>query len=139
MEHPANTTPETVIESVPNEPPVEPERKPLKPGKWYGIIALLCGANVCFFLLSIVLVNVFYVIGLLTDSTEPFMSLWNTNAPILFGCSPLCVIAGIAFGIWGRNTEGRYYAFIGLALSVLYVLTVSPFVVYNIFFSPPCC
>ena len=128
MEHPTNTTPEAVIESVPNEPPVEPDRKPLKPGKWYGIIALLCGANVCLFLLSIALVVVVGSLGLLT---EPFRSVWNTYAPILFLFSPLCVIGGIAFGVLARNTEGKYYGYTGLVLCALYVLAVFLFMGYR--------
>ena len=126
MEHQANTTPEAVIESVPNEPPVESEHKPLKPGKWYGIIALLCGAKLFLFLLSIVLVLMFG--GLLP---EPWLNRWNANAPILGLLSPLCIIGGIVFGVLARNTEGKYYGYTGLVFCALYVLAVFLFLGYR--------
>jgi len=134
MESQANTTPEAVIESVPHDPPIETERKPLQPGKWYGIIALLCGATVCLFLLSIPVVFVFYASGLLP---APLLNLWNTNAPILALYSPLCVIGGIVFGILARNTEGRFYGYTGLVFSALYALIALSFITYNILV--PCC
>jgi uncharacterized RDD family membrane protein YckC len=117
-----------------HETPVQPEHAPFKPGKWFGIIALLCGAKLCLFFFLIVLVLVSYLLGLLP---EPLLNFWNTNAPVLGLLSPICVIAGIVFGILARNTEGRYYGYIGLVLSVLYGLTASSFIAYNILV--PCC
>jgi hypothetical protein len=48
--------------------------------------------------------------------------------------SPFCALAGIIFGVLGRNTEGSFYALIGRALSMLYFITVFTFVAIGIFF-----
>jgi hypothetical protein len=46
-------------------------------------------------------------------------------APIFLAWfSPLCVIAGIIYGILGFNTEGWRYAYNGLMLAALYALVV---------------
>ena len=131
MEHQANTTPEAVIESVPNEPPIETERKPLKPGKWYGIIALLCGAEGW---LAVLCAFLFFLIKpwRSLEIEIELITLWMFLGSCLLLISPLCVIAGIVFGILGRNTQGRVYAYTGLVLSVLYSLLVSLFIAYII-------
>jgi len=138
MEHQANTTPEAVIESVPNEPPVEPERKPLKPGKWYGIFALLCGAEGLPPILAFFLTHLLISSGVI--GPRDVWNIWIITVSGLFFINPLCVIAGIVFGIRGRNTEGRLYAYTGLVLSVLCGLTTTPiamFLAYHMLF--PCC
>jgi hypothetical protein len=110
-------------------PAVESERKPLKPGKWYGIIALLCGAEGPF---AIAVVCVFSLLGLI----GAHLNIWLMIIFGLYLINPLCAIAGIVFGILGRNTEGWIYAYIGLVLSVL-CLPFGLFFAYSVLV--PCC
>ena len=124
-------------EATPHEPLGETERKTLKPGKRYGLIALLCGVEVCIVLLSAILINVFALMGWLTESTILLERFWHACTTVLFLISPFCVIAGIVFGILAHNTEGRLYGHAGLVLSVLYGLLMSSVVVFSMLV--PCC
>ena len=114
MEHQANTTPEAVIESVPNEPPVEPERKPLKPGKWYGIISLLCG------LVPFLMTLHFMLFGRFDNGFEQSPLLNTINNVFLFTWI-LFFIAAPIFGVMGCKTQGRHYANIGFLLFAAYL------------------
>jgi len=130
-------------ESTPHEPPGENERKTLKPGKGYGIIALLCGAEGFLAILTVLLTYLLISAGVIMPHL--YTEIWNLWAMFMIGLffiNPFCVIAGIVFGIFARNTEGRFYGYTGLGLSLFCGLTVSPyavFCVYIMFFAPRCC
>jgi len=81
------------------------EAEPLKPGKIYGILAFLCGLQPFFAI----------PFGLIAD---PSQNPWHWVAVILVLISPLCAFCGLGFGMLGRNTQGRPYAYIGLLLSL---------------------
>ena len=116
-------------------------REPLKPGKLYGVIALLCAAEIFLAVLVYSLTIWLLGVGLLTPSiTSPLEFLWAIVVMSLCLLSPFCAIAGIVYGILGYNTEGRRYAYAGLVLSVLYtllvLLLVLPFIAYILLVPP---
>ena len=127
----------SLSESVPHDPPIETERKPLKPGKWYGIIALLCGAEGLLAILAMFLTLLLVLSGVVTPQGMMW-NYWSITLIGLFFINPFCVIAGIVFGIWGRNTEGRCCAYSGIVLSVLYILLMA-YVIYSVVTRVPCC
>ena len=110
------------MSAEPSKSSSEPERKPLKPGKGYGIAALLCGAESCC-AISVGLLMVW----LQTDVPTFRLLIIAIAFPVLvlMLLSPFCVIAGIILGVLARNTEGRLYSYTGLALSVLCGLLLS--------------
>ena len=91
--------------------------KTLQPGKWYGHIALLCA-------LEPVLFWGFLLLHYYLEN--PWIWYYATYycVPILGVGSLLFPLAGIVFGILGRNTEGKLYARIGIVLSLLYIVPV---------------
>jgi len=117
------------------------ERKPLKPGKRFGITSLVLGA--AGWLGSLV----FFIYVLLDESgllAEPAAeSFWLFVSLFIF-CLPyvssFCAIAGIVYGILGHNTEGQRYAHAGLMLAILYILLVLllllPFIVCLLLIPP---
>ena len=114
MEFQENTTPEpSLSESVPHDPPIETERKPLKPGKWYGIIALLCGL--------VPLLVVFYFTLLEVFGVNFYQSPLNEINHVIGATWIPCLIVALIFGIMGRKTQGRRYANIGIVLILLCV------------------
>ena len=101
-------------------------RVPLKPGKGYGIRSVFWGT-----------------IGWLAAFASHLIPVWKDSFADLCQNGPLdmvtaclsiislpCIIASVVYGILGRNTEGRFYASIGLVLSALYCL---PLVVIILF------
>jgi len=103
--------------------PVVPlaEQIPLKPGKGYGIRSLFWAAVGLLALLTFVLIEWLISIDVLVS--EPFHnSLWSAIVACLILSTPFCIVAGFVYGIMGRNTEGRRYAYIGIVLSVLYII-----------------
>jgi len=91
---------------------------PPKPGKRYGIYSVLCG------LMPILAVAFeLWIESLGTRSSQADDILTGTSL-VLSLSSPLFVIAGIIFGIWGLDTEGRRYAIAGLVLNALPILVV---------------
>jgi hypothetical protein len=128
--------PNTASDELP--PPIEETvEKPLKPGKWYGIISILCGLEPLLTAALIILIIVCIAFGM---EAPPDSSLLTYTALVLFFASPLCVLAGLVFGILGCRTEGRYYANIGLvlsSLSALLVLGVVAMILHSILV--PCC
>ena len=92
------------------------EKMPLKPGKGYGIIALLCGLLPIFIL--------------------PFNVVFETYIGVLgLICCLFSPIVGLVFGIMGRKTEGRLYAYTGLILCLLFgLLLFSESVMFYIYF-----
>jgi len=88
-------------------------KKQLKPGKWFGIIALLCGLEPV-----VMLCYLFFVMPFMPCCTSPWQEIMTALG---FG-SLICAPAGIVFGILGLKTEGRCYAWSGLVLSLLYGL-----------------
>ena len=122
-----------------DQPPLEEtEKTPLIPGKWYGIFSIVCALEpilVIGYVFLVYLLVIYFGIDI-----SPPSGIIEYISIALFFSSPLFVIAGIVFGIWGRKTEGRRYANIGLvlsSLSALLVLTGIGFVVYSILV--PCC
>jgi len=88
-----------------------PEKMPLQPGKWYGIIALLCGL-MPFFGLSYSMLLEFVGINIhQSPLREINLIVGATWVP--------CLIAAFIFGVKGRKTHGSRYANIGIALSLL--------------------
>ena len=87
------------------------DQKQLKPGKWYGIIALLCGLESFLVLLFLMLLELFGIDFYQSPRREIGMVLGSTWAP--------CAIAAFVFGIMGRKTEGKHYANIGIVFSLL--------------------
>ena len=88
-------------------------KKQLKPGKWFGFIALLCGLEPV-----VMLCYGYLVMPFMPCCTSP----WQEIMMALGIGSLICAPAGIVFGILGLKTEGRRYAWSGLVLSLLYVL-----------------
>jgi hypothetical protein len=97
-----------------SDEPLPPQKKPLTPGKGYGIIALLCGLEPVLFLAdwfcNSVLLHFFglripYVIS---------GSLQRLLIPCILGC--------IVFGRLAWKTEGWHYARTGLGLTLLFCL-----------------
>jgi len=113
MEHHEHTNLETVIESVPHEPPIATERKPLKPGKWYGIIALFCG------LVPFLVVPYFTLLEVL--GVNFYQSPLNEINHIINSTWMPCLIAALIFGVMGRKTQGKCYANIAIVLILLSV------------------
>jgi len=92
------------------------ETKPLKSGWAYGVVALICGLQPFFALLLSVLSM---------ETTDIGVIQWNgivSNFLVLI--SPACAIVSVVFGVIGCNTQGRIFAYIGLLLSVPYLLLV---------------
>ena len=108
----------------PSQPLPEPEQKPLKPGKGYGIASMLCGAVSVFPFVSICLF-VFVPVAWDESTRE---SIVRAIIITIF-ISPVCAIAGYVLGTEGRDTEGQFYASIGRALSTLYALLLPLFIV----------
>jgi len=79
----------------------EDGEKPLKPGKEYGIIALLC----CLAPFFITFFNVLFAAHVVNAPWYASMGLINI----------LSFMAALVFGIMGRKTEGRPYANVALA------------------------
>jgi hypothetical protein len=94
-------------------PPKEKPNKPLKPGKGYGIVALLCG-------LEPVLVIGFTTLCDLLNPAILYTSPWYEIADVLGFFGIPCALAALIFGIKGRKTEGKLYAHIGLGLFLLF-------------------
>ena len=105
-------------ESTPHEPLGETERKMLKPGKGYGIIALLCSL-----VPGIVMVFVCYVVPHMMPGHGVGYVMIGIFLILLPLCI-LCVIVGIVYGIEGLKTEGWYYARTGLVLNLLWGLFI---------------
>ena len=111
------------MSTEPSQSSSEPERKPLKPGKGYGIAASLCGIGVWFVLVACFFPTLLFYVGLIAEpSVEGLWAIWYMYFIALLYLSPFCAIAGIVCGILGRNTYERSYAYIGLVLSALYAL-----------------
>ena len=137
--HPTGGLPDsasTFPADSPQSPVDETEEKPLKSGKWCGILSILCGLEPMLvigfgFLVNVLVINY--------DISPPSGFLLYVFRALFFG-APLCVIAGILFGIWGRKTEGIRYANVGLvisSLSTLLVLGIAAMIVHSILV--PCC
>ena len=88
-----------------------------KPGKGYGIRSVFWATAGWLALLASFLIY-------LTAGRSP-ENLLDSLSVFLFWFSPLCVIAGIIYGLLGFNTEGGRYACNGLVLSGLYMLLVA--------------
>ena len=117
-------------------PPLEPPKKPLKPGKTHGIIALLCGAEGFLAILAVILYHLLISLGV----PSGILNAWGIIATGLFLINPFCVIAGIVFGNLGRGSQGQFYGNIGFVLSLLCGATVSPCAVLGaISMLVPCC
>ena len=85
-------------------------------GKRCGIYALLCGIEP----LLAAIVNGL-TLGLSLGSLDsPHGDLFAVLTIILNLFILPCIAGGIVFGLIGRETEGRFYATIGLWLSLLY-------------------
>ena len=122
---PSYLSPEIVFD--PDLPMAEIEPKS---GKCFGIIALLCGAECVLATLCCLLTFLFILMGMGHPADD---HPWIGFVISLICVSPFCVIAGTVFGILGRNTRGRLYAYTGLMLSILYSLLVFAFVAYSAF------
>ena len=122
---PSYSSPPIVFNSHP--PTVESELKLLKPGKRFGIIALWCGAEPFLVILLYFLMVLPVSFGLIDI---PLGHLWDEVFMCLFIISPSFTVFGIVYGIWGLNTRGRFYAYTGLVLSVLYCLLVFASIMY---------
>jgi len=98
----------------------EAEKKPLKPGKGYGIAAMGCGLMSLFLL--------YYC-----ATFPPIMDPWREMAGFLW---PLCFVAAIVFGILGRKTQGEPYAnvVLGFTRLIVFVLVFVVLVGFSIFF-----
>jgi hypothetical protein len=114
---------------------IPPQQKPLKPGKGYGITALLC---------SMAPIFSFGYYGLLMLLMEfgPRLSFdWQLILIIPFFILVLAslphAIAGIVFGILGRKTEGWLFASIGRTLCLLFVLLTLAAIIDFVVFPPP--
>jgi hypothetical protein len=88
-----------------------PEQKPLKPGKWFGIIALLCALGPV-----ISLAYNFCVMPNMACCANPWTEIQN----VLYLGSLPCTLAGLVFGVLGHKTEGWLYAGIGRFVCLLY-------------------
>jgi hypothetical protein len=102
---------------------IQLQKMPLKPGKGYGIVALLCGTVGFIVVLFAFLLVKFHELRY-GWSHGPFgaaLFLLEVDSLALFWKSPLCAFAGIVFGIMGCDTKGRVYAYVGLVLSLLHV------------------
>ena len=132
---PSYISPDTVFDE---QPPIkEAVEKPLKPGKLYGMISVLCGLEPMLATAFVFLINLLIQFGM--EGPGSYNPVTWIVLGLIFG-SPICVIAGIVFGIWGRKTEGRCYAIIGLVLSLLSALLVfgmMAFIMYHLLV--PCC
>ena len=107
--------------------------KTLQPGKWYGRIALLCALEpVLFWSLRLLC----YLLAPNYPQVDTWFHIWFVAyylwVPILGIGSLLLPLAGIVFGILGRNTEGRLYARIGIVLSLLYIIPVYIYLAFAI-------
>ena len=100
--------------------PLVVERVSLKPGMGHGIASLVWAVTGW----SVALTYHFLVDS--DTSVDLFVAqsaggLWLGF--LVFVCSflidPFCAIAGIFYGIKGRNTKGRYCAYTGLVLAAL--------------------
>jgi hypothetical protein len=105
---------------------IPPQKKPLKPGKGYGIIALLCAwepgifAAYSFCLPSI-------------SCCESHASPWGEIQIVLWLLILPSILASAVFAEWGMKTEGWRYAIAGTLLSLfwcLYFFVVFFFVLY---------
>ena len=88
-----------------------PEPEQLQPGKWYGIIALLCGVESFLAMIFLMLLDLFDI--------NVYQSPWHEICLIVGSTWVPCAIAAFVFGIMGRKTQGYYYANIGIAFSLL--------------------
>ena len=96
----------------PPEIAAEAEKKPLKPGKGYGIAALCCAL---FPLL-------FFPFGIILERCGVINFLGNPNDPLMPVCTWSCLIGTLVFGMIGRKTQGRLYANIALSILLLFGL-----------------
>ena len=105
--------------------PSKPERKPLEPGKGYGISALLFGVVGLFMLLGTILLVLLQDWDLMD---VPLSWKWFVDATMFI--SPHCAFGALGFGTVGRNTDEHDYANIGLLLFIVYALFTLMFVAY---------
>ena len=123
------------------QPPLEETvETPLKPGKRYGVLSVLCGLYPILAIAYCFMVIFLVQAAINSGSMSPPGTFLTFIIFIPFHISPLIIIAGIVFGIWGRKTEGRRYAIIGLvlsSLSALLVFAIVAFIAYRILV--PCC
>ena len=122
-------------------PPLEETvEMPLKQGKLYGILSLMCGLYPVLAIAYCVLVIFLFEVAIDSGSMSPPGTLLTFIIFIPLHISLLIIIAGIVFGIWGRKTEGKRYATTGLVLSSLSALpmfAIAAFIAYNTLV--PCC
>jgi len=88
-----------------------------KPGKGHGIRSLFWGAVGWLAILASLLIYVW--VDLSADPAPESLLVWV--ADYLSWLGVLFAIAGVVYGILGRNTEGWRYAYTGLVLSALVV------------------
>jgi hypothetical protein len=99
----------------------------LLPGKESGIRSLVYGAEPFFAIAFSIVVAYCNDLGLLSNPIDLILGL---AAIILIVLALPCTVASIVFGMNGRETVGRNYANIGLALSLLFcALLVAAFFV----------
>ena len=100
------------------------EKTPLKPGKGYGIAALIC-----------LLVPIMITFLAVTFEAHIVNPAWYNITFAMGPINMLCIAAAFVFGIMGRKTEGRLYANIVLAIVLswgLYMLVCG--IVYFVLF-----
>ena len=95
----------------PSQP--EPEQKPLKPGKGYGVAAFLC----VFVPIPVTLLNVVFASHIVGGS------LLYALPGLICLC---CFVAAPILGVLGRKTEGRICANIALAIALSFWLFALP-------------
>ena len=108
--------------------PSQSERKPLKPGKGYGIAALIFGVVGLFMLLGTILLVLLQDWDLIVVPPGGGFGKWFIAATMLV--SPNCAFGALWFGTAGRNTDEHDYANIGLLLSIVYALFMLMFIAY---------
>jgi len=95
--------------------PLAVERVSLKPGIGYGIASLVWAVVGWSVALAYFL--------LVHDTSMNLFEVQSLGGLGVYVCSflidPLCAIAGIVYGIKGRNTKGRHFAYTGLVLAAL--------------------
>ena len=86
------------------------------------------------------LVILFTIEFQLDESYRLLVVVWIFLSLVLCLLSPFCAIAGIVFGILGRGTQGRFYGYAGIVLSLLCGMTVSPLAMFFAYrMLVPCC
>ena len=89
----------------------------LVPEKESGIRSLVYGTEPLFAIAFSIAVACCNESGLFSSPIDLVLEL---TASILLALALPCTVAGIVFGMIGRNTEGKLYANIGLTLSLLF-------------------